>query len=159
MGSGRLQRPAHAHLEDPQSDLGGHRRIDAQILKGLQDIQIGLAGGDDAKPGFGAVHDDAVKLVGSGKRPGGAELVLAEPHFLLQRLVRPAGVQSANRQLEVRWQLDADSIWVDAGNHGGVRRFGNGFQPHPTAAVAGQGPAEHAEVKHFLNVGRVEHGH
>ena len=159
MGSGRLQRPADAHLEDPHPDLGGHRRIDAQILKGLQDIQIGLARGDDAKPGLGAVHDDAIKPVGSGKRPRRAQLVLAEPHFLLQRLVRPAGVQTAWRQGKVLWQLGANPVRVNAGDHGGIRRFGDGLQPHPATAVAGQGPAEHAEVKHFLNIGRVEYRH
>ena len=159
MGDGRLQRPTHAYLEHAQAQSAGGGGINAQILQGLQNVQIGLAGGDDAKSGFGAVHDDAVQPVGADERLGGGQLVPAEPEFLLRSLVGPAGVQSASRPRKVLRQAGAHPTGVDAGHHGGVRRFGDGLKPHPAAAVAGQGPAVDAEVQQLLDVGRIEHGH
>ena len=85
-----LQRPDHADLVDPHTDLGGVRLVDAEILQRLQDIEIGLAGGDDAEAGEGAVEDDAVEPVGARERQRRVDLVPLQPKLLLQRLVRPA---------------------------------------------------------------------
>ena len=44
----RLQRPGHADLVEPKSDLGGDLLGDAEFAQRLADILIALAGGHDA---------------------------------------------------------------------------------------------------------------
>ena len=87
-----VQRPAHAELQHPQADLRGQRLVDTQIFESLAYVQIGFARGDDADTRHGTVDDDLVDTVHSGEGNGRIELVLLQAHFLLQRLVGPAGM-------------------------------------------------------------------
>jgi hypothetical protein len=56
-----LQRPHHAHLVEPDADLGGEGLVDAQVVEGLAHVQVALAGGDDAQPRLGRVDDHPVE--------------------------------------------------------------------------------------------------
>ena len=49
----RCNRIGQAELEDAQAELLRHGLVDAQIVEGLHEIEIGLAGGDDAELGLG----------------------------------------------------------------------------------------------------------
>ena len=62
-----LDGPGHRNLVKPDADLGGVRLVDAKGVEGLADVEIGLAGGDDAEPRIGAVDDRLVELVGAGE--------------------------------------------------------------------------------------------
>ena len=46
-----LERPAHADLEELDTDLGGARGVDAEILERLQHVEVGLARGDEPSRG------------------------------------------------------------------------------------------------------------
>ena len=48
-GAVGLERPGHADLHHPQADLGRELLVDAEIVQRLADVEIGLAGGDDAR--------------------------------------------------------------------------------------------------------------
>src|SRR3546814_2020800 len=50
----RLQRPGHGDLVDGEADLARQRRIDAQTLQGLPDVEIALADGPMPKRCRGA---------------------------------------------------------------------------------------------------------
>jgi hypothetical protein len=60
----RFQRPDHADLVEPDADFGGERVVDAELVQGLPDIEIALAGRQDAEPRGGRVDHHAVQLVG-----------------------------------------------------------------------------------------------
>ncbi len=45
----RFERPDHAHLVQADADLGGQGFVDAQFVERLADVEIALAGGQDAE--------------------------------------------------------------------------------------------------------------
>ncbi|MDT4815803.1 hypothetical protein FQZ97_488400 [compost metagenome] len=153
----RLQRPAHAHLEHSQADLGAKRLVQAQVVQGLAHVEIGLAGGDDPQARVGRIQGDLVEVVGAGKGAGGVDLVHVQALFLRQGRVRPADVHAVFRQDEVLGDLHLDPQRVHIHHGGGVDVLGDGLERHPAAAVARQLPADDAVVEDFLDVGRVQH--
>ena len=109
-----VQRPAHTQLQHPQTDLGGQRVVYAEIFQGLANIQIGFSGSDNADTRHGAVDDDFVDGVRAGEGDGRIELVLVQAHFLLQRLVGPAGMQAAVGEQEILRPDNVDPLGIDA---------------------------------------------
>ncbi len=63
----RLQRPGHADLVEPDADLGGDLRRDAELAQRLADVLVALAGRHDAVARVRRIHRDAVDLVGAGE--------------------------------------------------------------------------------------------
>ena len=159
VGGARLQRPGHAHLVDAQANLRGHGVVDAHVLQRLHHVQIGLAGGDDAKARIGAIHDDAVEAVHPGKLPRRIDLVFVEPQFLLQRLVWPAPVHPIERQLKLLGNHDLNAVGINVRGDRGIHVLGDGLQRHPATAVARQLPAEDTQIQHFLHVAGAQHRH
>ena len=78
----RLQRPGHADLVEPQTDLGGDLRGDAEFAQRLPDVLVALARGHDAEPRVRRIHGDAVDLVGAGKGDRGIALVVLQAAVL-----------------------------------------------------------------------------
>ena len=44
-----FERPDHADLEQADADFGGQRVVDAELVEGLADVEVGLAGGQNAE--------------------------------------------------------------------------------------------------------------
>ena len=108
-----LQRPWHGHFVKPEADFGRVLFVYAQVFERLQHIQIGLAGSDDAQLGPRAVDGDAVQLVRPRVSQRRINLVVLQPQFLLQRIVRPADADTAFRQAEILRQDNRRVIDVD----------------------------------------------
>ncbi len=153
----RFQRPAHANLEHAQADRGAQRFVQAQVVQRLTHVEIGLAGGDDAKPRIRRIEHHPVQVVGPGEGACGVDLVQVEALFLSQRRVRPADVHAVLGQLEIFRDTRLHAQRIDFHHGGGVDVLGDGLQGHPAAGVARQLPADDAVVENFLNVGRVQH--
>ena len=141
VGGEGFQRPAHAQLIDPQADAGGLVIVYAQVVQGLQDIQVALARGDDPQTRLGAVELDLVQAVHIGEMARGVDLVFVEALFLLQGVVRPAGMHAVFRQFKVVGDDDVHPARVQLGGNGGVQVFRDGLQGRPATAVARQLPA------------------
>ncbi len=152
-----FERPRHRHLVKADADLGGMGLVDPQIVQGLAHVEIGFAGGDDAKARIRAVDDDAVEPIGPGKGEGGVELVFVQPVFLVERLVGPADIEPARRHLEILGQHDPGSRRSDIDRGRAVDGFGDGLEGDPAAGIARHRPAIQAEIEDFLHPRRVEH--
>ena len=159
MGRNGFQGPAHADLVDPKADRGSGIPVDAEIPEGLQHIQVGLAGGDDAETRIGGVQDNPVQVVDVGERPRRVDSVLVQEPLLLQCRGWPLGIQSPRGHLEVRRHPDVHAVRAEIGGNGGVHVLRDGLQPHPAAAVARQRPAVQAVVQHVLHVGGIQYRH
>ena len=152
-----LQGPGHADLVDGQADLGRQILVDAEIVERLADIEIGLAGGDDAEAAPGAVDDGAIELVRAGEGEGGVELVLVQPHFLIERRVGPADVEPARRHLEIGWRRNFEPVRIDGDGSGAVDRLGHRLEGDPASGIPAHRPAVEAEIEEFLHSGRIQH--
>src|SRR3546814_14621404 len=64
-----LERPGHADLVDGKADLPGTRLVDAEVVQGLTHVEIGLAGGDDARSEERRVGQEGVSTCRSGWAP------------------------------------------------------------------------------------------
>ncbi|MDT4847708.1 hypothetical protein FQZ97_817750 [compost metagenome] len=146
----RLQRPAHAHLEHAQADLGAQRLVQAEVFQGLAHVQVGFTGGDDAQARIRRIEHQRIEVIGAGEGAGGVDFVGVEAFFLDQGRVRPADMHAAFRQLEVFGNLHIDAQRIDVHHRRGVDVFGDGLQRHPATAVARQLPADDAVVEDFL---------
>ncbi len=93
-----FERPDHADLVQTDADPRREFVIDAELVERLTDVEVGLAGGDDAEArgvvGIVAVDQHAVELVGPAVRERRVQLVVEEPRFLLQRRIGPADVET-----------------------------------------------------------------
>ena len=130
------QGPGAPDLEQANAEIGRLHFVDAEIGERLQDVEIALAGGDDAKPGcLPAVHHNAVDAVGPHIGKDGVALIVVKPRFLHQRMIIRANVEAIRRKREIGCH-DRDPVdrAVD-----GRRRF-NGvleaFEPGPDAGIA-----------------------
>ena len=152
-----FERPRHRHLVKADADLGGMGLVDAQIVERLAHVEIGFAGGDDAKARVRAVDDDAVEPIGAGKGERGVELVFVQPVFLVERLVGPADIEPARRHLEIVGQHDPGSRRSDIDRGRAVDRLGDRLEGDPAAGIARHRPAIQAEIEDFLHPRRVQH--
>ena len=152
----RLQRPAHRHLVEPQSDLARFPLADAEIVERLPHIEIGFAGRDDAKPRRRAVDDDAVEPIGAREGDRGRQFVAVQPVFLVERRVGPADVEPARRHLDILRQDDRDAPGIDRHRGRAVHRLGDGLERDPAAGIARHRPAIDPEIDDVLDPGRVE---
>jgi hypothetical protein len=96
-----LKRPGQCDLVDAQADFLRISVGNTEVRQRLPQIQIGLAGGDDAKPRRFAVEHDAIELVGAGECRDGVHLRAVQPSLLFERRVGPPDTQSARGHFEV----------------------------------------------------------
>jgi hypothetical protein len=68
---------------------------DPEVRQRLAQIEIGLAGREDAEPRWAAVEHDPVELVGAGEGGDGLHFRAMQPALLRQRRIRPAHPQPA----------------------------------------------------------------
>ena len=76
--------------------------IDAEILERLQHVEVRLARRHEPEPRIAAVDDRAIERVRARERERGRQLVALQPELLVVRRIRPADVQAAGRQRELR---------------------------------------------------------
>ena len=91
------QRPHHADLVDVDAKLAAGGFVEAEQAQRFHQVEMALAGGDDAEGGVGNVVDAAVDRVGFGE---GEDRHLLRLHPLLDLRagqVRPAIVQAGRR--------------------------------------------------------------
>jgi hypothetical protein len=154
-----FQRPGHRDLVDADAEVGAGARVEVQVFQGLQHVEVGLAGGDDAQARIGRIDDDAVDAVGARKGLRGLHRVLVQAHLLVHRRVRPADVEAAARHLEIFRQHDAARERIDVDRGRGLHRFGDRLEPDPASRVTRHRPADEAEVEDVLHARRIEHRH
>ena len=108
----RLERPGHADLVDAHADVARFLGADAEIFERLQHVEIALAGRDDAEPRARRIDHDAIDAVRARERDRGLHRVPVQTHFLIERRIGPADVETAGRQREIgrhaRCRADAD---------------------------------------------------
>ena len=124
-----------------------------------RDVEVGLAGRDDADAVVGGAGHDPVQpvearvLLGAGLADG--ELVLFELHqFGAQQA--PAGDV---RAVAERAEVGDDAVGGHLRGRGAVGDVGRDLQRRPQPGDAGHQRGVHAEVEDVLRVGRIEHGH
>ena len=118
----RLERPDQAELEDAQAEPRGQRLIDAELVERLAQVEVGLAGRDDAEPRVRAVEHQPVEAVGPGERAHRVELEAMQALLLGERRVGQADVETARRQREVR-RDDLQVLGRELDRGGGVDRI------------------------------------
>ena len=96
-----LERPDQAELEHAQAKPGGELAVDAEVGERLAQVQIRLAGRDDAEARVRAVEHQPVERVGPGERAHRLQLEAMQPLLLGERGIGPADVETARRQREV----------------------------------------------------------
>ncbi len=151
-----LERPDQAELEDAQAEPRGLGLVDAEVVERLAQVEIGLAGRDDAEPRLGAVEDQPVEAVGARERQRRLELEAVEALLLGERRVGQADVEAARRQREVR-RGDPDAIRVELDRGRGVDGIVDRLEADPAAAVARQFETEQPELEDLGDARGVEH--
>ena len=110
--------------------------------KRLPQIEIGLAGGDDAEPRAGRVEHDPVEPVGAREGGDRRHLRPVQPPLLLQRRIGPADAEAARRHLEIGRQHDLDARGIDVDRGRTLDRLGDRLEADPAAGVARQREAQ-----------------
>ncbi len=155
-----VQRPRHAHLVGAETDGGGQRVVDAEIVERLQNVQEGLAGGDDADPPARPVHDHPVQRVGPREGARRRQLMIMEARVLdRRRPVVEADVEAAGRRREPFGKDDARRVGRDLDGRGGVDVVALGLHADPASGKPRQRPAVQAEIEKIADVGRYQHRH
>ena len=139
------ERPDHADLVDVDAEAAAGGLVEAEEAERLHQVEVALAGGDEAEAGLRDAVEGAVDGVGLGEGPGG---VLLRLHALLDLRageVGPAIVEAAG----VHRQVGEDEAAV-GGELDGLARFdglGDGLEADPHAGEAGEGVAVFAEAR------------
>ena len=155
----RLQRPGHADLVHADTDIFGFLMTDAEIFERLQYIEIALAGGDDTETRFRRIENGLVDFIRACECNGGFDRVLMQTHFLIQRRIRPANIQTAIRQFKITGQYDIELMRIDVDRCGRLDGFGNRLEADPATGKATHRPTEQTHVENILHAGRIEHRH
>ena len=155
----RLQRPGHADLVEPQADLGGDFRRDAEFAQRLPDILVALAGRHDAEPRVRRIHGDAVDLVGAGEGDRGEALVVLQAAVLIVAVVGPAQIEAARRHLEIGGNDEGLHLVGKVDLGGGLHRLGDHLHADPAAGIARHRDPQQAHLDHFVDAGGIEIGH
>ena len=150
-------RPRAPDLVEPDAELVAFDFVDAEFVERLADVEIALAGGDDADLRIAAARGNGVvDLVGAQKREHGVALVIVQPRFLGQDRIVEADIEAALRHDEIGRGNDVDPIEARIDRR---RRFDclvHGLQRHPRAGEARHRPAVEAVIENLLHAGRVQ---
>ncbi len=150
-------RPGAADLEQPDAELVAFDFVDTEFVERLADVEIALAGGDDADLGIAAAGgDDAVELVGMHEGEHGVALVIVQASFLRQDLIVEPDIQPAGRHPEVFGDDDIDPLQAGVDRRRRFDRLVHRLQRRPGAGEARHRPAVEAVIEHFLDPGGVQ---
>ena len=131
------------------------RLVDAELVERLEDVEIALAGGDDAEPRRApAGQHQPVGDVGPQEGQRRRDLVLVEPLLLRHRAVAGADVEAARRHPERAGDDGRRAVERAVDGGGRFDRVLDAFQPDPGAGEARQGEAEQPVVDDLLDAGR-----
>ena len=155
----RFERPGHADLVDANADFARIRFADAEVFQRLQDIEVTFAGGDDAEPRLGRIEHDAIELVRARERAGRLHRVLVQAHFLVQRRIGPADVESAFRHLEIGRDHDVELVRIDNDAGTGFHGFRDRLEADPAPGEAAHRPTEQAHVEDVLHARGIQNRH
>ncbi len=98
-----LQRPGAADLEKAEAVIGGPHFVEAEVGQRLQDVEVALAGGDDADPRLAsAAQHQLVEGIRLEKSQHRRNLELVQAFFLSVRIVARPDVEPARRHAERR---------------------------------------------------------
>ena len=151
------ERPGAAGLEQADAELVAPHLVDAQFVERLADVEIALAGGDDADLRIAAARgDDAVELVGANEGQHGVALVIVQARFLGQDRIVEADVEAARRHREIGRRDDVDALKAAVDRGCGFYRLVHGLERDPGAGEARHRPAVEAVIEHLLHAGGVE---
>ena len=151
-----LERPDHADLVDAQADLAGLLLRNSQIVEGLSHVEIGLAGGDDAKPRLFGLDHRAVDPIGSGEGQRGVNHVPLQTLLGGHAVLGHAHIEAARRHLEIVWQVDLQTVGIDRHRGCTLDHLGDRLEADPAARIARHGPAEQPEIEDVLDMRGVE---
>ena len=151
------ERPGAAHLEEPDAELVAFDLVDAELVERLADVEIALAGGDDADLRIAAARGDgAVELVGAHEGEHGVALVIVQARFLRQDRIVEADIEAALRHAEIGRRDDIDALQARIDRRRGLDRLVHGLERGPGAGEARHRPAVEAVIEHLLHAGGVQ---
>ena len=110
------------------------------------------------KPRIAAVDDRAIERVGARERERGGKLVALEPELLIVRRIRPADVQAARRQREIR-RHDLERLRQQREALRRIGRLLRDLEANPAAAEARERVTVDPELYDLLDVRRVHDRH
>ena len=151
------ERPDHADLVDVDAVRAAGGLVEADQAQRLHQVEMGLAGGDDAVGRARDVVDAPVDGVGLGE---GIDRMLLRLHALLDlrpRQIRPAVMQAAGRGREVGLQELARRMQFD--RDAGFHDLRYGLEADPHAGEAAQRIAVFAEFEIFADARRMQRRH
>ena len=165
---GRLDRVREADLVDAHAGLGegGERNVEA--AEHLEQVEVGLAAGDDADRRARRGDDLAVDRIDLRERAHGVELGEQARLDLERRQVGPAVVQAVGGRNEsccrgdgraVLPRRDACVRLVEVDRRAALHHLRQRREAGPVAGEARQRPAVEAELEILADVGRRQHRH
>ena len=125
------QGPDHADFVDIDAKTAAGGFVQPQQTQRLHQIQMALAGGDDAKGGIVQIIDTPVDRVGLDKGFDGAELMLQPGLDFGAWHVRAAHMQPAGRWRDLGERKRA--VRLQRHRLPAFHRLGNRFEPDPCA--------------------------
>ncbi len=153
-----FQRPGQGHLVDAHAHLVQAILRQAEIRKGLAQVQIALPRRHDADArGSGRLMHDAVEMVRPREGCNSLHLRTHQAGFLHHGRVAEANVQPARRHLEIGRYADIQPVRIDMDGGTALHGLGNRLESGPGAGIARHGKTQHAEVQIFLHAGRIQY--
>ena len=151
------QWPGTGHFVEPDAKLIAFDFVDAELVERLADVEIALAGGDDADLRIAAARGDgAVELVGAHESEHGVALKIVQPRLLRQNLIVQADIEAAFRHAEIVRDHDIDPLQAGIDRRRGFDRLVHRLERGPGARKARHRPAVETVIEHFLDAGRVQ---
>src|SRR5665213_1155755 len=155
-----VDRPDATDLEQAQADIIAFHFVDAEFIERLADVEIGLAGGDDADLRIApAGRDDLVELVGAHEGQHGVALEIVQAGFLTEDGILQADVETAFGHVEIGWGNEVDAVETGIDDAGRLDRLVHAFERGPGAGVARHRPAIERVVDDLLHAARLKDRH
>ena len=131
------ERPGARHLVEADAQFVALDLVDAELVERLADVEIALAGGDDADLRIAPARGDgAVELVGAHEGEHGVALEIVQAGFLRQNRIVEADVEPALRHLEIGRDDDVDPLKTRLDGRRGFHRLVHRLQCDPGAGEA-----------------------
>ncbi len=154
----RLDGVDHAELQHPDPQAVQLVLIEAHVGEGLQQVGVGLAGGDDADTVPLTADHDAVEAVGTGEGLRRGEALLEQMAFEFDG--RGGQEHEVVRLLEVELgKDDRGVVRVDPDGLAPVAEVGRAFHGDPHPREPGHRDRLEAEGEHLPDRGRADHRH
>ena len=158
-GTFHLQRPDQTDLVDAQAERFAGLLRQAEVSQRLADIEISLAGGENAETRRRRIQCNAVDLVGARECRHRLHLGAMQPLLRLERRIGPADMNSGRRHDEIGGFDELHALRIDRDRRRAFRRFRNRLETDPAARVTRQRETIDAEVEIFLHRCRIQDRH